>query len=177
MTIKPDMVFTLILLVKSDKVLLGMKTKKIGKGCWNGYGGKVHDYETIEKAAVREAHEEVGVQISEKNLQLGTIATFISGDPENNPFVSEVHYFIVNKWQGDPTETADDAMITPTWFSIDDLPLEKMMSADKYYFPAMLRGEKLRVTAYYNFELTALIRPVEITKVENFKDHLDFPFK
>jgi hypothetical protein len=31
---------TVCFLTKEDKILLGMKTRKIGAGCWNGYGAK-----------------------------------------------------------------------------------------------------------------------------------------
>ena len=43
-----------------------MKKRGFGVGKINGVGGKVGKGETIETAAVREAHEEVGVIVEEK---------------------------------------------------------------------------------------------------------------
>ncbi|MBI2030953.1 NUDIX domain-containing protein, partial [Candidatus Kaiserbacteria bacterium] len=51
---------TLCFLVGYDRMCLAMKKRGFGTGKWNGVGGKVHDGETIEQAAVREVHEEIG---------------------------------------------------------------------------------------------------------------------
>ncbi|XP_044836569.1 7,8-dihydro-8-oxoguanine triphosphatase isoform X3 [Mauremys mutica] len=43
--------FTLVLVVQPQQVLLGMKKRGFGAGRWNGFGGKVQVDETIEQAA------------------------------------------------------------------------------------------------------------------------------
>ncbi len=48
---------TVCLLVKDDEVMLGIKTKKIGAGCRNGYGGGIEPDELIKEAAIRELEE------------------------------------------------------------------------------------------------------------------------
>lgn len=45
--------FTLVLVVQPQRVLLGMKKRGFGAGFWNGFGGKVQLGETIEQAARR----------------------------------------------------------------------------------------------------------------------------
>lgn len=46
---------TLTMILKNDKILLGMKNRGMGKGKWNGFGGKVEPNETIDDAAKRYA--------------------------------------------------------------------------------------------------------------------------
>ncbi|XP_074821301.1 oxidized purine nucleoside triphosphate hydrolase isoform X1 [Natator depressus] len=59
--------FTLVLVVEPQRVLLGMKKRGFGAGRWNGFGGKVQAGETIEQAAHRELLEESGLTVD--NLQ------------------------------------------------------------------------------------------------------------
>ena len=49
----PNKLLTLLFVVESDRVLLGMKKRGFGAGRWNGFGGKVDKGETIEEAAKR----------------------------------------------------------------------------------------------------------------------------
>lgn len=44
---------TLTMILKDDEILLGMKNRGMGKGKWNGFGGKVEPNETIDDAAIR----------------------------------------------------------------------------------------------------------------------------
>ena len=53
---------TLMLLVRDDKVLLGLKGRGVGKGKIVAVGGGVEDGETIRAAAIRETMEEIGVE-------------------------------------------------------------------------------------------------------------------
>ena len=49
---KPHKLFTLMLVVKDGRVLLGEKKRGFGMGKWNGFGGKVEAGETILEAAI-----------------------------------------------------------------------------------------------------------------------------
>ena len=49
----PNKLLTLLFVLRPGQVLLGMKKRGFGKGRWNGFGGKVHQGESIEKAAIR----------------------------------------------------------------------------------------------------------------------------
>ena len=49
----PNKLLTLLFVIESDRVLLGMKKRGFGAGRWNGFGGKVDRDETIEEAAKR----------------------------------------------------------------------------------------------------------------------------
>src|SRR3989344_6544760 len=67
---------TVCYLVRGREVLLGMKTDKIGKDCWNGYGGGVESGETISEAASRELEEELGVIAKPQHLEKVAVMTF-----------------------------------------------------------------------------------------------------
>lgn len=45
--------YTLVLVMQPQRVLLGMKKRGFGAGLWNGFGGKVQLGETVEQAARR----------------------------------------------------------------------------------------------------------------------------
>lgn len=50
---KSSKLFTLIVVMNGDEVLLGMKKRGFGIGKWNGFGGKVEAGETIADSAIR----------------------------------------------------------------------------------------------------------------------------
>lgn len=50
---KSPKLFTLIIVVNNDEVLLGLKKRGFGLGKWNGFGGKVEIGETITDSAIR----------------------------------------------------------------------------------------------------------------------------
>jgi ADP-ribose pyrophosphatase YjhB (NUDIX family) len=157
---------TVVLPVKDGKVLLGMKTRKIGVGCWNGYGGGVEDGENILDCAIRELEEESGLRARLEDLVKVAIVDFHNEKVDGSVFVSRVHFFLVKDWEGEPTETKDGAMITPTFFDINDLPYEKMMPADKEFFPFILNDKKVLVESHYTPFQKALKREVKIEEVE-----------
>lgn len=46
-------IMTLMFVLDSGRVLLGMKKRGFGVGRWNGFGGKVQAGETVEEGAIR----------------------------------------------------------------------------------------------------------------------------
>ena len=47
----PRKLYTLVLVIEGDRILLGLKKRGFGVGWWNGFGGKINHNETIEDAA------------------------------------------------------------------------------------------------------------------------------
>jgi len=157
---------TVVLPVRGGQVLLGMKTRKIGMGCWNGYGGGVEEGETVVECAIRELDEESGLKARPDDLEKMAIVNFHNEKSDGTKFVSRVHFFLCRNWEGKPIETEDGAMINHTFFDIDNLPFEKMMPADKEFFPLILKGKKVLVESYYSPFQKELKRKVEIEEVE-----------
>uniref|UniRef100_A0A8D0L2A8 Oxidized purine nucleoside triphosphate hydrolase n=1 Tax=Sphenodon punctatus TaxID=8508 RepID=A0A8D0L2A8_SPHPU len=91
--------FTLVLVVQPQRVLLGMKKRGFGAGLWNGFGGKVQLGETIEQAARRELQEESGLTVDYLQ-KMGQITFEFVGNTE----LMEVHIFRADSFHGEPTE-------------------------------------------------------------------------
>lgn len=133
---------TLLFLLRDDKILLAMKKRGFGAGHWNGVGGKVDIGETIEQALVRECHEEIHVT----PLEFEKVAVHDFVFPDGTPDM-KVHAYITKQWEGDPTETEEMA---PQWFTIRDIPYEKMWEDDIVWLPLVLQGKK--VTTRFTFD-------------------------
>lgn len=128
--------FTLCLVVEDNKVLLGKKQRKLGKGYWNGFGGQVEKNETVLEAAIRECQEEVGITPTDIT-QAGVLTFHYAGAPLGFD-EHEVHVFVVRNFTG--TITPTDEMNTPTWFSFDSVPYGHMWEDDAYWMPQVLHG-------------------------------------
>lgn len=128
---KPTQVMTLCILRKGEDVLLGMKKLRFGAGNYNGYGGKVDEGETVEKALVREMKEESGLDLLKYELR--GIMRF-----ELDDSFKEVHIYEGLDWTGDLVETDE---MTPFWFNISDIPYEKMWKSDVSWYPYFLKQE------------------------------------
>lgn len=157
---------TVCYLIKDNKVLLALKTKKIGEGCWNGYGGGIEEKESVIEAAVRELHEESGVVAIPEYLEKIAVVDFHNTKSDGSTFICRVHFFKVFKWTGDPQESEE--MITPTWFEINNLPVEKMMPADVYWLPLALGGKKIIGKAHYGPFQKKLMSDVVLEEVVQF---------
>lgn len=129
-------VLTLSYPLTAREILLGYKKRGFGEGKWNGFGGKVHDGETIQAAAVRELKEEAELTGTEDGLQKVAIQNFFFPDGAH----LEVHTFFLRVWQGEPCETDE---MRPAWFSYDTIPYDRMWVDDIHWLPRALSGEKL----------------------------------
>ena len=134
---KPLKQVTLCLLVKDNKVLLAMKKRGFGKGRWNGVGGKPEQGETIEEALLRETQEEIEVTPTSYH-QVATLNFYFPPQPDLN---QQVHVFLVDEWEGEPTETEE---MKPKWFGKDEIPFDSMWSGDIHWLPVVLKGVALK---------------------------------
>ncbi len=159
---------TLCFLEQGSKILLGFKTKKIGKDCWNGYGGGIEEGETPVQSAIRELEEELGAVASPEHLQKIAVVDFHNIKSDNEIFVCRVHCFLVKKWSGELKKTEE--MITPTWFEKGNLPFEKMMPADRHWLPPALNGKKIIAKAKYGPFQQELLEEVAIEEVSSFSE-------
>jgi 8-oxo-dGTP diphosphatase len=105
---------TLLYVVKDGKVLLIRKKRGLGAGFFNGVGGKAKPGETPEQAAVREMAEEVGAEPLEMEWR-----------------------GLLEFWNFEGGEAS------PVWVRIEEVPYHEMWEDDKYWLPAVLRGEKI----------------------------------
>lgn len=149
--------------MRGSEILLARKTRKIGAGCWNGYGGGPNVGEGLRDAAIRELYEESGLTALSANLSKIAIMEFHNTKLDGTIFVARVHFFTLKVWQGDYGAT--DEMRDPTWFEVDNLPLSEMMPADRIFLPIALGGMKIVGSAHYGPFQKQLIGEVVYSEV------------
>ena len=151
---------TLALLKRKDEILLALKKRGFGEGKYNGVGGKIKENETPEEAMIRETQEEISVTPTQyEKVGIVEFNEFIKGKKQNLVF----HLYMVNEWLGEPVESEE---MIPFWFRIDNIPYDKMFSDDKYWFPLIIEGKKIK--AYFNFDESWNILSSKIEEVESF---------
>lgn len=133
---------TLCIVHQGSQVLLGMKKRGFGVGRWNGFGGKVHDGETIETASLREVKEESGITPLDQ-VELGVLNfTFDASDE-----TLVVHIF---KCTDFTDEVGESEEMRPQWFSVDTIPFEAMWKDDIFWFPLFLQNKKFEGKFHFN---------------------------
>src|SRR3989344_1856668 len=85
---------TVCFLIKENKILLAIKGRHIGEGCWNGYGGGIDPGE--------EPKEETnGVIALPEGLEKIAEIDFHNTKSDGRNFVCKVHFYLVSKWRGE----------------------------------------------------------------------------
>ncbi len=136
-------VLTLCVICRQLQILLGLKKVRLGKGRWNGFGGRVEEGEAIEMAARREVLEECGLEVN--RLQKVGLFDFEFADEPGR--LLEVHVFLSGDFTGEPRETDE---MRPKWFEIKDVPYDDMWTGDRYWLPQILAGKKIRGWVLYD---------------------------
>lgn len=162
------MIATVVFLIKDNKILLAKKTKKIGVGLWNGYGGKKEDEESLLHCAKRELCEETGgVTVEEKDLEHAASINFYKFDNDTKQSDFAVEFFLCKIFEREAIET--DEMAQPTWFDLADTETmikvyEEMLPADKIFIPKILNGEKFTGEVHFSEDMKSLVS-YEFTKI------------
>ena len=106
------------------RVLLTLRKLPPEAGCWSIVGGKVDFLETMEQCAIREAREEVGVEISLRSL-LCVTDHCLPG--ENQHWVSPA--YLGQILSGEATNCEPRKTHEVRWFALDELPPNLTMTA------------------------------------------------
>jgi len=145
---KNEMVATLVFPIHNNSILLAQKTKKIGIGKWNGWGGEVEKNEKIKDAAVRELRDESGLSANKENLIYCGMVTFHNQRDDGSQFSVTVHIFLCYMWSG--MLKVSDEMERPTFIPISRIPYHNMMPADQHWLPRVLLGKKVCDQYWYS---------------------------
>jgi 8-oxo-dGTP pyrophosphatase MutT (NUDIX family) len=154
--------------VRGSKVLLGIKKDNIGKDCWNGWGGGIHQGETPLQAIVRETKEEAKLKTSPDAFEKMAIMYVHNAKAKGGVFVCKVHVFLLYRWEGVFKSTKE--ITDPTWFPKKELPLRQMMPADPHWLRIVLAGRKIIGTAHYGPFQKTLIGEVKFRFVDSFPE-------
>lgn len=147
-------VTTLVLPIAGQKVLLGLKKRGFGEGRWNGFGGKVRVDESITGAAMRELHEESGLETD----TLAEVATLRFEFDTGLKIIT--HVFVTEEFAGTEQETEE---MKPQWYHFDSIPYDEMWSDDRFWLPDVLAGKKLDALFYFDNPTNQIIKHYEIT--------------
>ncbi|XP_074062936.1 oxidized purine nucleoside triphosphate hydrolase [Macrotis lagotis] len=149
-------IYTLVLVMKPQHILLGMKKRGFGAGRWNGFGGKVENGETIEEGAKRELLEESGL-IVDTLQKIGKITFEFVGNTE----LMDVYIFYADSFHGTPKESDE---MSPQWFQLEQVPFSDMWPDDRLWFPLMLQKKKFH--GYFKFQGQDTILDYTLNEVE-----------
>lgn len=134
---------TLGVILDGDRLLLGEKKKgEIGTGVLSGPGGKQDPGETLPECLLRETREELRLELDPHSLEYVARIDFYHGDHA----AFRVHVYRAQILSGVIKETAD---MIPAWYSLSDLPFDRMYESDRYWLPKAARGEKFFANVYY----------------------------
>ena len=122
---------TLWFIIENDKIMLAMKKRWFGAGWYNGVGGKVEKWETIQQAMIREAKEEISIDI----LDLEYIWVLNFYFDENQDWNQSVYVYFIKKYNWEIQESEE---MKPYWFSLKEIPYDKMWEDDKIWLKWVL---------------------------------------
>ncbi len=149
---------TLTLFIKGDKILLGEKKRGFAKGTLNGIGGKQDEGETIEQAMIRECQEEIGATPTDfEQVGLIDFDLWYKGEHSN----MKMYIYKCYDYENEIVETEE---ILPAWYSIDEIPFERMLADDLLWLPIVLKGEKVVGKVKFDKDMKMLehnIQPVD----------------
>ena len=113
-----------LLLDPPDRVLLTLRKRPPEAGCWSILGGKVDFLEKLEACAVREAHEEAGVEV--QIVRLLCVTDHVLPD-EDQHWVSPAYLGKVIR--GEARNCEPEKTQEVRWFELSKLPANLTITA------------------------------------------------
>ena len=114
-----------VLLVDTQgRVLLTLRNRPPEAGHWSIVGGKLDFLETLEECAVREAREEVGVEVA---IQALLCVTDHCLPQENQHWVSPA--YLAQILAGEAANCEPEKTAAVQWFALNELPVKLTMTA------------------------------------------------
>jgi 8-oxo-dGTP diphosphatase/2-hydroxy-dATP diphosphatase len=166
---KQEKLFTLLFIIKDNRILLGMKKRGFGTGKYNGFGGKVESKEDIVTAAHRELEEEAGIKAIDLQ-QCGLIRFEFETTYEH---IMHVHVFVAYDYSGEITESEE---MKPEWFDLDKIPFDNMWKDDPFWFPYLLKGSKFNGSFLFADQSTIVHHTIKETDLFYLFDLCQFRF-
>ncbi len=107
------------LILRKDNKVFMMQRNNTGyeDGHYDFISGHVEDNENPTTAVIREAHEEAGIKVSEKDLKIVHVMTRQGTDHERVDF-----FFETTKWKNTPHAAEPEKCSNTEWFEMKKLP-------------------------------------------------------
>ena len=127
---------TLCFVMNGNKILLIKKKRGLGKGFWNGPGGKIDLGETAKQAVIRELNEEISITPQDPQCR-GILRFYFGKKPQPDWYV---YVFISQSYSGTISESEE---AYPQWYPLSEIPYELMWEDDQYWLPLVLAGKSI----------------------------------
>ncbi|HEX4817070.1 MAG TPA: NUDIX domain-containing protein [Nonomuraea sp.] len=109
----------MLILVRDGQVLLARRQGTgYADGCWNLPSGHLEEGETIAQAVVREACEEIAIDLHPDRLRFVHLCHF--RNPEGEARIGA--FFEATEWRGEPSNAEPHKCAQIAWFALDRLP-------------------------------------------------------
>ncbi|MBF4567363.1 NUDIX domain-containing protein [Plantibacter sp. VKM Ac-2880] len=135
--------------LRRDRSVLLQRRQNTGymDDCWSaGAAGHVELGETAASAAIREAREELGVQVALEALS--AVGVMQRTDGTENPLEQRVDWFFVcDVWGGEPLIREPIKCAELSWFRLDDLPVN-LPAHERLALDALREGRRSAVLTY-----------------------------
>ena len=130
---------------QQQQVLLIYKKRGMGKGKWNGPGGKLEPGESPEQAVVREVQEETGL-MPLGFQQVGTLEFFFPESSES--WDNRCAVFKCDSYKGDLL--AETPECRSQWVALEAIPYDQMWDDDILWFPLLLENKNFHHRYYFD---------------------------
>ncbi|KAJ1891234.1 Nudix (Nucleoside diphosphate linked moiety X)-type motif 1 [Coemansia sp. IMI 209127] len=127
-----------------DRVLLGRKKRGVGKGLWNGFGGKLERHESVEECAIRELHEECGLKANRMEY-IGVLYMNCTSGVGN----TVIFVYRTDAYAGDIAESDE---MHPLWFDVGGIPYSEMYEEAALWWPMLLDKNRPLFVASFMFD-------------------------
>lgn len=129
-----------LVLIKEDKILLSRRYNTgYGDGYYSFPAGHLEEGETLKEGVVREAKEEVGIDINMSDLELIHVMDRNVINNERMAF-----FFKAKEWKGDLINMEPEKCDDLKWFKINELPentIPYIRSAINFYLNSVSYSE------------------------------------
>ncbi|HML19578.1 MAG TPA: NUDIX domain-containing protein [Candidatus Dependentiae bacterium] len=130
-------VFSAVILKQDNQICLHKRSlgAKLHGGFYAISGGGVDGQETINQATIREAREELGIELNPADITLAHVlhVRASNGDEYINFFMQ------ASRWHGTPKIMEADKCSEVAWFDLDKLP-ENIMPMHKHVIDMIKKG-------------------------------------
>jgi mutator protein MutT len=129
-----------LILAREDHILLGQRANTgFADGCWHVPGGRLELGESLPAGAIREAREELGIEIAPEDLSFAHLNHHLDADGIARVGV----FFAASRWAGELFNAEPDKCSKVAWVRLDDLPADTVdyaVDAVRHYQQATAFG-------------------------------------
>ena len=149
---------TAAFIVDGERILLGRHQRGVGKGKFNGFGGKIEAGESVEAGMIREVQEECNLT----PIKFKAMADLHFRLPVGGQIMDwTARIYVVSDWTGDLRPSEE---MIPKWFDQSQIPFDQMWDDDYMWLPHVLHGDKLE--AWFSFDDSGKVTDYNISKWE-----------